>query len=224
MVSLENLLYALCLSALLFSTNVLKALSDGDESQPWKQSRIVISDSPRFIVKLPNDTLLCFSINGFELFTFNLITSNYLVLNAFLNLTEARGVNKKLYTNLTDPDATVLVRGFSDVGILVKAVDHKWKGGKRVFKHMVLGRKMKAMLDGFGEIDMHHGSVLFGINQGHTNIESQESRYETFRVTMDKPLLDLRAVSSDGSTFAVYVDDSSGLRMIGVHGLIGESV
>ena len=48
----------------------------------------VLIDTPRFVVRLPDNNLLCFAIDGFELFTYNLITSHYLVVNGFLNLVE----------------------------------------------------------------------------------------------------------------------------------------
>lgn len=222
MFSYTEMLSTVCLLALLFTTHIPSTLSDANEDVGVKQSRTVIPDSPRFIVKLPDNNLLCFAIDGFELFTFNLITSSYLVVNGFLNLTEVKNIDKSLYTNSTD--SAVFSRGFSDIGMLVKAVDTRWKGGKRVFKHVVNGGKMKASLEGFGEMDIHKGSILFSIDKGHSNIESQESRYETFRVAMDKPVLDLKAVSGDGHTFSVYVDDSTGLHSIGIHGLIGEFI
>ena len=222
MFSYTEMLSTICLLALLFAIHIPSTLSDANEDVGMKQPRTVIQGSPRFIVKLPDDNLLCFAINGFELFTFNLITSSYLVVNGFLNVTEVNNIDKSLYTNSTD--SAVFLRGFSDIGMLVKAVDTRWKGGKRVFKHVVNGGKMKAALEGFGEMDMRKGSILFSVDKGHSNIESEESKYETFRVVMDKPALDLKAVSDDGHTFSVYVDDSTGLRSIGIHGLIGELV
>ena len=206
-----------CTITLLLTALISTTVLSYDET---KTSRIVIPNSPRFIVKLLDNSLLCLFIDGFELFTFNLITSSYIVVNGFLNITEAQKIDKHLYTNSTD--APVFIRGFTDVGILVKAVDSRWKGGKRVFKHTVNGGKMKAVLDGFGEMDIHKGSILFGIDKGHSNIESQAANYETFQVVLDKPLLELTAVSSDQHTFNVYVENPSGLRAIGIHGLIGE--
>lgn len=181
----------------------------------------VISNSPRFIVNLPGDNLLCVAIDGFELFTFNLITSGYVVVNGFLNLTKASHVDQSLYTNSTD--TRVYLRGFTDLGVLVKAIDTRWKGGKRIFKHTVNGHKMKATLDGFGEMDIHKGSVTFAIDKGHSNIESQAAKFETFKVMMDKPTLRLTAVSDDQRTFNVYIENPSGLSTISIHGLIGES-
>ncbi len=183
--------------------------------------RTIIPNSPRFIINLPDDNLLCISIDGFELFTFNLITSSYIVVNGFLNLTEAKKVDTTLYTNSTDTPV-YYYRGFTDLGVLVKAVDSRLRGGKRVFKHRVNGGKMKAVLDGFGEMDLRKGSLFFGIDKGHSNIESESAKYETVKIGMDKPVLGLTAISTDDTTFNVYVEDSSGLRSIGIHGLIGE--
>ncbi len=183
----------------------------------------IIPNSPRFIINLPDNNLLCISIDGFELFTFNLITSSYIVVNGFLNLTETgKEIDAALYTNSTD--VPMYSRGFTDLGILVKVVDSRLKGGKRVFKHRVNGSKMKAFLDGFGEMDLQKGSLLFGIDKGHSNIESEAAKHETVKIHMDKPVFKLIAISADKSTFNVYVDDSSGLRTVGVHGLIGESI
>ncbi len=213
---LSNLAFALLLLATLTKTIV------SDVEKPV--SPTVISSSPRFIIKLSDDNLLCVAIDGFELFTFNLITSSYIVVNGFLNLTKtSHQIDPSLYTNSTET-TPVYFRGFTDLGVLVKAVDTRWKGGKRVFKHSVNGGKMKATLDGFGEMDIRKGSLLFGIDKGHSNIESEAAKHETFKVVMDRPTLELTAVSGNEHTFNVYVEKSSGLRSIGIHGLIGESV
>ena len=210
-------------SNLAFPLLLLATLTQTIVSDVVKPSHTVISRTPRFVIKLPDDNLLCVAIDGFELFTFNLITSSYLVVNGFLNLTKTGDqVDANLYSNSTE--APVYFRGFTDLGVLVKAVDKRWKGGKRIFKHSVDGGKMKATLDGFGEMDIRKGSLLFGIDKGHSNIESEAAKYETFKVVMDRPVLELTAVSGDEHTFNVYVENSKGLRSIGIHGLIGESI
>lgn len=209
-----------CTRCLALSGFVLATLTSMTLSNVIKQA--VIPRSPRFVINLPDDNLLCISIDGFELFTFNLITSSYIVVNGFLNLTEASGeIDTTIYANSTD--SPVYFRGFTDIGVLVKAVDSRLKGGKRIFRHRVNGHKMKAILDGFGEMDLRKGSLLFGIDKGHSNIESEAAKHETVKIVMDKPVLELSAISADGSTFNVYVENPSGLVSIGAHGLIGGS-
>ena len=173
----------------------------------------VLTDSPRFVVRLPDDNLLCFAIDGFELFTYNLITSRYLMINGFLNLVEYR------HRDTPGPD---MKKGFTEVGMIIRSIDRRMKGGSRVFKHKVSGPKKKAFLEKFGEVDIHQGAVVFGLDQeGHSSIESEQAKHETFQLKLDKPKVVVKAVSGDGNTFSVYVEDSSGLISTGSHGLIG---
>lgn len=182
----------------------------------WREpnnSNSFLSNSPQFVVKLPDENLLCFSFEGYELFTYNLITSNYIVLNGFLNLTSFWSAEDSSFKTK---------RGFSDIGVLIKAVDKRVRGGKRYFKHLIYEKKKKAILEGFGDMDMNKGAITFTLNNGHSDIESQECPHEEFRVIMDKPQCNVRAVSIDGQTFNVYSEDSFGLMAIDVHGLIGQ--
>lgn len=172
--------------------------------------------SPQFVVRLPDQHLLCFSIEGYELFTYNLITSNYLVLNGFLNVTSASS------TDAATGEVYNKTRGFGNIGMIVKAVDRRVRAGKRYFRHMIYGEKKKAILGGFGEVDLNGGAITFTLEDGHSNIESQQSPHEKFRLIMDKPKAEVLVVSSNGHTYSVYVEDGSGLEGIDMHGLIGE--
>lgn len=182
-----------------------------DSKQPPNST--IIPYSPQFVVKLPDKNLLCFSVEGYELFTYNLITSSYLVLNGFLRVASVESGN-------TDPYSQT--RGFGDIGVIVKAIDKRVRGGKRFFKHLIYGEKKKAIMEGFGEMDLNKGAIAFSLQKGHSNIESQQSPHEKFRISLDKPKADVLAVSSNGHTFNVYVEDGSGLVGIDTHGLIGE--
>ena len=184
------------------------------ETQPVPNSTITPA-TPQFVVRLPDKSLLCFSFEGYELFSYNLITSNYLVLNGFLNLTSIRSHKQEQYNQ---------TRGFNDIGVIVKAVDKRIKVGRRFFKHLVYGGKKKAIMEGFGEVDMNKGAVTFSLQNGHSNIESQQSPHEKFRVILDKPRTDIVAVASNGNTFNVYVEDCLGLVKVDMHGLIGKTV
>lgn len=173
----------------------------------------VIPVSPQFVIRLPDKNLLCFSFEGYEHFSYNLITSSYLVLNGFLNLTSLRSKDSDQYNQ---------TRGFSDIGVTVKAVDKRIKAGRRFFKHLVYGSRKKAIMEGFGEVDLNKGAITFSLMDGHSNIESQQSRHEKFRVMLDKPKTDILAVASNGHTFNIYVEDCSGLVRVDMHGLIGK--
>ncbi len=173
----------------------------------------IIPATPQFVVRLPDKNLLCFSFEGYELFSYNLITSSYLVLNGFLNLTS---IHSHTQYNQT--------RGFNNIGVIVKAVDKRIKVGRRFFKHLIYGGKKKAIMEGFGEVDMNKGAITFSLLNGHSNIESQQSPHEKFRVILDKPKTDILAVASNGNTFNVYVEDCSGLVKVDIHGLIGRSL
>ena len=210
------LMCALCF--LLFSSS---SYGEGEEKEeevsptdPLPPNSTIIPNSPQFVVRLPDSNLLCFSIEGYELFTYNLITSNYLVLNGFLNLTAIPEEEEDGYSQ---------IRGFGNVGVIVKAVERRIKRGKRYFQHQIYGEKKKAIMQGFGEVDMRKGSIAFSLENGHTNIESQESAHEQFRLTLDKPKSDIILISTNSHTFNVYVEDCSGLVGIDVHGLIGKS-
>ena len=192
-------------------------VSTGDEldleleyTEPPKSP--VLPNSPQFVVKLPDQHLLCFSIEGYESFTYNLITSPSLVLNGYLSVTPSSSTD-------TEYNKT---RGFSDIGMTIKTVDRRVRAGKRYFRHTIYGEKKKAILGGFGEVDINKGSITFSLKDGHSNIESQQSAQESFRLVMDKPLTDILMVSSNGQTYNVYVEDTSGLVHIDIHGLIGE--
>lgn len=178
-----------------------------------------IPTSPQFVLRLPDKNLLCFSIEGYELFTYNLITSNYLVLNGFVNLTTAHGRESE-----SGEAQSPQVREFGDVGIIVKAVERRVKAGRRFFKHLIHGETKKAIMEGFGEVDIKQGAITFSLMNGHSNIESQKSAHEQFRLILDKPKTDILIISHNGRTFNVYVEDCSGLVTIDMHGLIGEGL
>lgn len=125
---------------------------------------------------------------------------------------------------LADMETYNKTRGFGDLGMTMKAVDRRVRSGKRFFKHLIYGEKKKAIMEGFGEVDLDKGAVTFALNNGHSNIESQQSAHEKFRLILDKPKTDILAVSSNGHTFNVYVEDGSGLMGIDMHGIIGEWV
>lgn len=211
---LMSVAYTLLLAAICW-TIICCVTASSDElellfAEPPKPT--VLPASPRFVVKLPDQHLLCFSIEGYELFTYNLITSNYLVLNGFLNVTPTQAKDAGGYNK---------TRGFVDFGMIIKAVDRRVKSGKRFFKHLIYGEKKKAVLGGFGEVDMKNGAITFSLDNGHSNIESQDSPHEKFKLVMDKPRADVEVVSSNGHTFDVYVEVSAGLVGIDMHGLIG---
>lgn len=210
----------LLLPVLLFSLSSTISPLQGGTDEPFANSdpppsedSDVLTDSPRFVIRLPDNNLLCFAIDGFELFTYNLITSHYLVVNGFLDLAEYRH---------KDPSSPTMKKGFTEVGVIIRSVDKRMKGGSRVFKHRVSGPKKKAFLEKFGEVDIHGGAVVFGLDKdGHSSIESEQAKHETFQVKLDKPKMVVKAVSGDGNTFTVYLEDSSGLTSTGSHGLLG---
>lgn len=209
----------LLLPVLLFSLTTVIIPLRGVTDEPFTDSEAdpsdseVLTDSPRFVVRLPDNNLLCFAIDGFELFTYNLITSRYLVVNGFLDLAEYRH---------KDTSGPALKKGFTEVGVIIRSIDKRMKGGSRVFKHMLSGPKKKAFLEKFGEVDIHGGAVVFGLDQdGHSSIESEQAKHEMFQVKLDKPKITVKAVSGDGSTFSIYVEDSSGLITTDSHGLLG---
>lgn len=213
---LEVLLTVLLLSL----TTTISPLQGGtdepfaDSDPPPTEDSDVLTDSPRFVVRLPDNNLLCFAIDGFELFTYNLITSHYLVVNGFLDLAEYRH---------KDPSGPTMKKGFTEVGVIIRSIDKRMKGGSRVFKHRVSGPKKKAFLEKFGEVDIHGGAVVFGLDKdGRSSIESEQAKHETFQVKLDKPKVVVKAVSGDGNTFRVYLEDSSGLTSTGSHGLLGQ--
>lgn len=182
------------------------------DSEPSSDSN-VLTDSPRFVVRLPDNNLLCFAIDGFELFTYNLITSRYLMVNGFLDVAEYRH---------KDPSSPTLKKGFTEIGVIIRSIDKRMKGGSRMFRHSISGPKKKAFLEKFGEVDIHGGAVVFGVDQeGHSSIESEQAKHETFKVKLDKPKVIVKAVSGDGHTFSVYVEESSGLISTGSNGLLG---
>jgi hypothetical protein len=218
---LINWCWELLLPVLLLSlTTAISPLQGGGTGEPFTDGdpppsdSHILRDSPRFVVRLPDNNLLCFAIDGFELFTYNLITSHYLVINGFLDLAEYRH---------KDPPGPTLKKGFTEVGVIIRSIDKRMKGGSRVFKHRVSGPKKKAFLEKFGEVDIHGGAVVFGLDgEGHSSIESEQAKHEMFQVKLDKPKVVIKAVSGDGKTFSIYVEDSSGLISTGSHGLLGK--
>ena len=113
------------------------------------------------------------------------------------------------------------MRGPTDVGFIVKISDSRVKAGTRTFKVAVNGAEKKAIMQGFGEVDLKEGAITFSIEGGHSDIESQEAAWEQFRVVLDEPMMDIVAVSPNGKTFDFFVSDASGLLDIETHGLIG---
>ena len=215
---MSQLLSPVLLLSLTTSISPLQAWTDEPfiDSEPPPSDSDVLTDSPRFVVRLPDNNLLCFAIDGFELFTYNLITSRYLVVNGFLDLAEYRH---------KDTSGPTLKKGFTEVGMIIRSVDKRMKGGSRVFKHRVSGPKKKAFLEKFGEVDIHGGAVVFGLDQeGHSSIESEQAKHEMFQVKLDKPKVVVKAVSGDGNTFSIYLEESSGLISTGSHGLLGNFV
>lgn len=193
-------------------------LSYGDEqvgSEVPPSVSDVLVDSPRFVVKLPDNNLLCFAIDGFELFTYNLITSRYLVVNGFVNLT------KYLHRDKSGPSRK---KGFTEVGVMIRSIDRRVRGSTRIFKHRVSGPRKKAFLEKFGEVDIHQGAVTFGLDEeGRSSIESEQAKHETFQLILEKPKVAVKAVSGDGNSFNVYIENSSGLISSGCNGLIGNT-
>ena len=126
------------------------------------------------------------------------------------------------FLNISENESGEWTRGFTDIGFLIKVLDKRVKSGVRLLKSSFDSRKKKAILSGFGEVDMHNGAITFAIEEGHSNIESEESEHEQFRVILDKPVVDVRAISADGKFFNIYVDDNTGLGTIETHGLVGE--
>ena len=130
---------------------------DGEEiEEEWEPletspARDIDDYTPRFVVKLSDGNLLCFAIEGYELFTYNLLTCNYISVNTFVNVSQY--------------DDGTWGRGHTDIGIIVKALDSRVKSGTRVFKSIVDGTNKKATMESFGEVDMQKGSILFSVNQ-----------------------------------------------------------
>lgn len=118
---------------------------------------------PRFIISLPDSNLLCFSIEGFELFTYNLLSTPYLHVNSFLNITRT--------------PTGEWVRGSTDLGFAMKIKDSRVKSGQRVFKMKVDGGAKKADIAGFGEVDMKGKVELYVYGCAGRMIVSKRARY-----------------------------------------------
>ena len=121
-----------------FSSSLFTTIITTDTPPP---AHPPISDHlPRFIVSLPDTNLFCFSIEGFELFSYNLLSTPQLHVNSFFNITRT-------------PDGE-WVRGGTDLGFLLKIKDDRVKNRQRVFKIKVYGAEKKAEFAGFGQVDM----------------------------------------------------------------------
>ena len=155
----RTVLLVLCLVAHMTPSR-LQEEEDGDgeemEEDEWEPletspTRAIDDFTPRFVVKLSDGNLLCFAIEGYELFTYNLLTCNYLSVNTFVNVSQY--------------DDGTWGRGHTDIGITVKALDNRVKSGTRVFKATVDGVNKRATMESFGEVDLQKGSILFSVNQ-----------------------------------------------------------
>ena len=170
---------------------------------------VLIEDTPRFLLKLSDGNLLCFSIEGFELFTYNLITSSHLVVNSFVNITEGNSSSERFKTH-------------TDIGIVIQTADDRVKFGTRIFRHVIHGDRKKAIMHGFGEVDIERGRVIFTLEDSHSNIASEQSIYEEFGIVLDRPKAEVRAVSFDHKGFSVFVENFEGLADTETHGLLGK--
>lgn len=129
---------------------------DSVEEEDWEPVdaspvRNIDDYTPRFVVKLSDGNLFCFAIEGYELFTYNLLTCSYISVNTFINVSQYEDGSWG--------------RGHTDIGFNIKALDSRVKSGKRLFKAVVDGRNKKALMENFGEVDMKKGSVTFSVNQ-----------------------------------------------------------
>lgn len=129
---------------------------DSVEEEDWEPVdaspvRNIDDYTPRFVVKLSDGNLFCFAIEGYELFTYNLLTCSYISVNTFVNVSQYEDGSWG--------------RGHTDIGFNIKALDSRVKSGKRLFKAVVDGRNKKALMENFGEVDMKKGSVTFSVNQ-----------------------------------------------------------
>lgn len=214
---------ARCLALVLCLNLIYCCTGESEElSRSKEMNSTILQNSPRFVVKLPDKNLLCFSFEGYEFFTYNLITSNYLVLNGYLSLASISGGDDDEEEEDVDDVEGSKVRGFRDLGVIIKVVDKRIKGGKRIFKHQLYGEKKKVFLEKFGEVDIKKGAITFSISEGRSNIESRGSPYEEFRIMGDAPKFDIVALSTNGHTFNICVEGDAGLIGIDSHGLIGE--
>ena len=152
---LRTTFLALCLLAaqIILSQPEGEMEEDDIEEEGWESSPVRNIDdyTPRFVVKLSDGNLFCFAIEGYELFTYNLLTCSYISVNTFLNVSQYEDGSWR--------------RGHTDIGFMIKALDSRVKSGKRLFKAVVDGRNKKAMMENFGEVDMKKGSVTFSVNQ-----------------------------------------------------------
>ena len=58
--------------------------------------------------------------------------------------------------------------------------------------------------------------------EGHSNIESSEALNEQFTISMESPKVKVWAVSGDGVTYNVYIEERAGLLDMPTHGILGQ--
>lgn len=90
------------------------------ESAP-QMNPAVPDNQPEFVIPLNGGKeLLCLSVLGYELFTYNLLSSPFLHVNSFVNVSRLGDGRWE--------------RGHRDLGFLVKIRDERVKSGVRTFK------------------------------------------------------------------------------------------
>jgi len=161
-----------------------------------------VLDTPHYLVTLPDKELLCYGFKGIPLFAFNLISTEMVSVNSYVNIT---GANQQSLSQHT-------------IGVKLINDDPKALRGMNIVRVIVEGNT--AYVNDMGGIDIKDKVMLLEMKDNDVEFEVASSPYTEVKVKLQYPPAMVRIIRASDGSFNVLVEDAN-VKNNSIHGIMG---
>ena len=154
-------------------------------------------DPPSLISWTYDSFPLCYDINALPQFSYNLVSTPFLSVNAFLNSSSSKYITQ----------VSFIIQSKGIAGLM------------RKFRGWVDGVKKYVNVENLGEFDLQNSRVELSLQDGQAHVNSEVSHMSVFVLCLQQPLIEVLVMEK--GRLVVQLMNTRSLMDISIHGIMG---
>ena len=163
---------------------------------------LLYTDTPHYLVTLPDKELLCYGFQGIPLFPYSLISTELVSVNSYVNVSS---------------NPQFLLQNI--IGVKLINNDENALRGMNIVRVVVEGDT--AYVNDMGGIDIKDKTMLLEMKDSDVEFEVASSQHTEVKVKLQYPPAMVRIIASNDKSFNVLVEDAD-TKNTSVHGIMGK--
>ena len=162
------------------------------------------TDTPHYLVTLPDKELLCYGFQGIPLFPYSLISTELASVNSYVNISS----NPQLLSQ-------------NMIGVKLINNDENALRGMNIVRVVVEGDT--AYVNDMGGIDIKDKTMLLEMKDSDVEFEVASSQHTEVKVKLQEPPAMVRIIAANDGSFNVLIEGAE-IKNTSIHGIMGKKI